>query len=971
MLKLLDDRKLDSTIADACEEVLTRKEVFAITKNLARNKATGPDNIPNEFYRTFPWTADILTEVYNESHQHGDIPTEIREGVICLLHKKNARDIITNYRPITLLNGDYKILTRLLCKRVKQVLSHIICSENTGFAPKRFISENTQLMKLIQHYLETNNEKGLYLFLDLEKAFDRVSWTYMKLALARLGFKDQFLKWIQLLYNEHDPPARRLIINGHLGRTFSLKCGTAQGCPLSPLLYLCVIEAFNRAVHADNKILGIKINRVEHKISQFADDTVLLLKTYKSIDAAMKVMQTFEKATGQKINKNKTEGLRLGRLRNRTDGPAWVKWCPKDSYVISLGVPFGSELEGSPQELEFWKKIYFKTKALMARWGTLFRLTLRGRVMLANSMVYSRFRYWAQTMVIPDVINKWIKEDVHQLIWNPDPHFTGGQEGQTEQSRRKIKHSTSILKWRKGGIGALDWEEHLRSLRKKWVLRYLDNTQGDWKSLLDYWVRIGHKLGRGVMASKAPPPQMPNEFWTRAAKEFKELKIERKEHTPCTAYEAAEESVWEGRLMEGKVNTKYSELWQSELGLWQVRDRIDRGSERRWRGSQWKEWAENHGAGILDFGGLRAMRTQWKKIVRKTRDLVHTALQIYPEQFLIKEIVAYYDKYGDLGFGEIISTSKPHILKKMKLWHDGTFHHENEIITLRRTYDHAGERDTGPRIRKIRYDDDYRFSGVQGLTYFQPDNYTVAKKPLLKLTVKKMTELAVKSKTKRPTCEKNTRWPVELQLGQDAPIKFSEVWKNFSIGLATPVDFMTRFRMIQGDLPTRSKRGEAGGCRLGCGNPREKHIHLVQCPRLTPMWNKLREILEQARGKNFKQYEQITILGWSKEDGIVEKGSMALLSMLLKIIVIAWVKVLLRGQQFESGKVWRIFWTRARRQWHEFTRDKEREFRNIKQRERSITSTLKGINAQLKPLGKMDAQGQVTSKIQWQLHREL
>ena len=98
----------------------------------------------------------------------------------------------------------------------------------------------------------------------------------------------------------------------------------------------------------------------------------------------------------------------------------------------------------------------------MARWGTLFRLTLRGRVMLVNSMVYSRFRYWAQTMVIPDIINKWIREDVHQLIWSPDPHFTGGQEGQDVQNRRKIKHTTSILKWRRGGIGALDWEEHLR-----------------------------------------------------------------------------------------------------------------------------------------------------------------------------------------------------------------------------------------------------------------------------------------------------------------------------------------------------------------------------------------------------------------------------------------------------------------------------------------------------------------------------
>ncbi|MBO8630970.1 hypothetical protein INO08_14700 [Staphylococcus aureus] len=182
---------------------------------------------------------------------------------------------------------------------------------------------------------------------------------------------------------------------------------------------------------------------------------------------------------------------------------------------------------------------------------------------------------------------------------------------------------------------------------------------------------------------------------------------------------------------------------------------------------------------------------------------------------------------------------------------------------------------------------------------------------------------------------------------------------------------MTRFRLIQGDLPTRSKRGEAGGCRLGCGNPREKHVHLVQCPLLQPLWQKIRDILEAARGKTFRQFEQAIILGWSERDGTIEKGSMALLSMLLKIVVIAWVKVLLRNQQFESGKVWKIFWSRARRQWFEFVTDKEREFRNIKQRESSVTSTLKGINAQLKPLGTMNSEGQVASKIHWQLHQEL
>ena len=91
-----------------------------------------------------------------------------------------------NYRPITLLNGDYKILTRTLCKRMKGVIGRVVCKENTGFSPRRFIAENTQQMKLMQKYLEENDEAGMFVFLDLEKAFDRVSWDYMKKAISRM-----------------------------------------------------------------------------------------------------------------------------------------------------------------------------------------------------------------------------------------------------------------------------------------------------------------------------------------------------------------------------------------------------------------------------------------------------------------------------------------------------------------------------------------------------------------------------------------------------------------------------------------------------------------------------------------------------------------------------------------------------------------------------------------------------------------
>ena len=157
-------------------------------RNLPRNKSPGPDGIPNEYYKTFAkLISDELTNVLNESHRGGRLHQSTKEGTISVLYKKKDRKDIRNYRPITLLNGDYKILTRTLCKRMKKVVGKIICKENTGFSPGRFIAENTHQMKIMQKMLEEEDTDGMFVFLDLEKAFDRVSWKYLKQAIQRLG----------------------------------------------------------------------------------------------------------------------------------------------------------------------------------------------------------------------------------------------------------------------------------------------------------------------------------------------------------------------------------------------------------------------------------------------------------------------------------------------------------------------------------------------------------------------------------------------------------------------------------------------------------------------------------------------------------------------------------------------------------------------------------------------------------------
>ena len=237
------------------------------------------------------------------------------------------------------------------------------------------------------------------------------------------------------------------------------------------------------------------------------------------------------------------------------------------------------------------------------------------------------------------------------------------------------------------------------------------------------------------------------------------------------------------------------------------------------------------------------------------------------------------------------------------------------------------------------------------------------------MTAKDITRDRVDRTTKRPTCEDEGRWPVELKLTRGESINWAEVWDTFKIGIATPVDFGTRFRMIHGDLQTRSKRREPGGCRLGCGCPEEHHIHIVECVRLQPLWHKLAGILTAVRGAPFRQLSQTIVLGWTTQDGVVEKGSTALFSMLLKIINIELFMVIHKRRTFDYSKVWRIFWARAERQWKETARDKEYELRNIFQRGSSTESTWIGINRQLAPLGKINEKTfVVTCNIKWADH---
>ena len=849
---------------------------------------------------------------------------------------------------------------------MKKVIGRVISPENTGFSPGRFISENTQLMKLIQDYIDDEGKAGMFIFLDLEKAFDRVSWDYMKEAVEKLGFGKDFLKWLEVLYDKNKPPTRQIKVNGHKGPSFGLGSGVAQGCPLSPLLFLCVMEGFTRRVKSDKDIKGIKIGKLESKISQFADDTALLLRTFGSIEAAWKILEQFEKASGMRINKDKTEGLLLGSCRERAGRPDWIKWCRDGDYIISLGVPFGNEFEGSAQERDFWRGKYLKTKSLMARWGAIFKQTYRGRVMLVNSMIYSRFRYWTQVMVIPEDINEWIKQDAHELIWAKDPIFDAGEEGSQVVSHRRIKEHAAKGKWRKGGLGILEWDEHLKSLRRKWIIRYLDATRGEWKQILDWWLNRHHGEGRGIVIGRGDVPEAPNEFWTRAVAEIDQLELEPKGDYEDVAERKAE-SIWRSRRHE-KPEQVAEDEWETRLSLTKVGDFLDRGTNSTWSNMTWRNRARD-GPGLAAMGGDTQFNQELRTIRRKLKDQVDAITQSPLAEWQKGEMAAFFTEKGELKIGTVITAAQTHIIREHKICTDGSLRKiGNVIVAPEVPRNAAGEEVTGDRIARPLIVQD-KFYGVAEYTSHRITNLDVIMgedRTLMRdVTVKQMTDHQVARTTVRPTCERQDRWPAILNLNE---IKWEEVWDWFRQGLATPVDFGPRFKMLHGLLGTANKMGTGGGCRLGCGARSEDHIHILRCPILAKIWKRLMRIIETCRGGSYRNREAVILLGWNGQQ--VEKGTVALCSMLLKIILIEWFMVIRKQQNFDVDKVWRIFWVRAERKWKEFARERAADLHNIQQRGSSYKSTLKGINGQMEPLGSMDDHGNVTCKLNWNAHRE-
>jgi len=242
-----------------------------------------------------------MLDSFLDGYEKGFLSPSQRQAIIKLIEKKDKdKRFICNWRPISLINFDTKILSKTLAERLKKTLPTLIKPDQTAYVPNRFLGESVRLISDLIETSKNFNIGGYLMTIDIEKAFDSVDHPFLYSLLEKLGFDEKFIKWIKVLNNKQES----CIFNGGLSTGyFPLERGSRQGDPISAYLFILVMEIFFIMVRQNQNVKGLNVCDFSFLLTSYADDTTFFVENLDSAEEIFNIFSTFSNYSGLKINK--------------------------------------------------------------------------------------------------------------------------------------------------------------------------------------------------------------------------------------------------------------------------------------------------------------------------------------------------------------------------------------------------------------------------------------------------------------------------------------------------------------------------------------------------------------------------------------------------------------------------------------------------------------------------------------------
>lgn len=339
-------------------------------------KAPGPDGYPGLFYQRY-WEKVKNATISAVKHffESGFLLKEFNYTNLVLIPKLPAPELLSHFRPISLCNFCLKIITKILANRLKTILDRVVTPHQFAFIPGRLIQDSIIVAHEAFHHPKINRRGSKFdmaISLDFNKAYDRVEWNFLEAVLRRMGFHDTWVHWVMQTVTT---VKFSVFANGAKRANVTPSRGLRQGDPLSPYLFLLVIDVLSKLLIqgvSGNLFTGIKLGTHCPTISHlfFADDAIVFAKASKEeCGQLLKILDVYNKASGQIINFNKSgvsfsSNTPAGLQQEISD---LLQMAHVSKKVRYLGLPafwgkskmeaYSFLLEKTISKLQGWKKV--------------------------------------------------------------------------------------------------------------------------------------------------------------------------------------------------------------------------------------------------------------------------------------------------------------------------------------------------------------------------------------------------------------------------------------------------------------------------------------------------------------------------------------------------------------------------------------------------------------------------------------
>lgn len=289
---------------------VTPEEIQSALHALPNDKVSGPDGFTKEFFiAAWPIIGKEFIIAVQSFFLFGFLPTGINATILTLIPKTEEAKTMKEFRPIACCNLIYKVISKVLARRLKTILLEAIETNQTAFIEDRLLLENVLLAtELVNGYHRISNSNRATVKLDISKAFDTVRWSFITAVLRAMGLPAQFVLWIRTCIST---ASFSVAVNGSLEGFFTSARGIRQGCSLSPYLYVILNNVLSKMLNkaAEEQQFKYHPQCREVKLTHlcFADDILVFTDgSVSSLQGVLEVMDQFASISGLSINASKS-----------------------------------------------------------------------------------------------------------------------------------------------------------------------------------------------------------------------------------------------------------------------------------------------------------------------------------------------------------------------------------------------------------------------------------------------------------------------------------------------------------------------------------------------------------------------------------------------------------------------------------------------------------------------------------------